>query len=403
MASRGSSWRIHDHRDPDEADRCSDEIEAIRLESIDHSTPRQRPGHEDAAVRSQDPPEVRIGLQRCDEPVRSERHDAGTDPRDTAMFTHALPDQPRAADLGNCGDSEQHDRSKNRHRLTIGVRSQLGRRYRPSTRRDRCAQLLRSVAAGRRARMAPRYSDPVTDPVAAIESSFAQLPEPMRHALKCALDAARAGSLAIGAVVSDNGRAIARGRNRLHETDAGDDPIAGTSLAHAEINALAKLRFRAHEDDDLELHTTLQPCLQCLGAIRLAPVRRVIVLAPDPLWIGVEKIRDATPFVASNWPRIRTLESSQWSVLALLSPTRHALSHPRLAALWRDALPTTSALARAVDLSVLGSGTVASRVADVWNDLTGCVDEVERLAELARRHQQDRNDDHSPATRQLDS
>ena len=228
----------------------------------------------------------------------------------------------------------------------------------------------------------------MTDSVAAVESSFAKLPEPMRHAVGCALDSANPGSLAIGAVVADNGRVIATGRNRLHETDAGVDPIAGTSLAHAEINALAKLRFRAHEDDDLELYTTLQPCLQCLGAIRLAPVRRVTVLAPDPLWIGVEKIRDATPFVAASWPQIRTLESSEWSVLALLSPTRHALAHPRLGGPWRDALPRTSALATEVDLSALGNGTVAFRLAVVWDDLTACVDEVESLAELARRYQQ---------------
>ena len=158
----------------------------------------------------------------------------------------------------------------------------------------------------------------MAESVAAVESSFAQLPPPMRHAVGLALDSASAGSLAIGAVVADHGRVIATGRNRLLEADAGDDPIAGTSLAHAEINALAKLRFRAHEDDDLELYTTLQPCLQCLGAIRLAPVRRVTVLAPDPLWVGIEKIRDATPFVAASWPQIRTLASSEWSVLALL-------------------------------------------------------------------------------------
>ncbi len=222
---------------------------------------------------------------------------------------------------------------------------------------------------------------------ATIEASFTQLPEPMRHAIDLALAAASAGSLAIGAVVADNGRVIATGRNRLFESDAGDDPIAGTSLAHAEINALAKLRFRAHEHDDLELYTTLQPCLQCLGAIRLAPVRRVTVLAPDPLWIGVEEIRSATPFFAASWPQIKTLASSEWSVLALLSPTRHALAHPRLAGPWRDTLPDTSELAADIDLSGLGGGPVTSRVAHVWNDLTACVPEVERLAVRVRRHQ----------------
>ena len=162
----------------------------------------------------------------------------------------------------------------------------------------------------------------MSESVAAIESSYARLPTPMQRAVDLAFEAADAGSLGIGAVVADGDRVVATGRNRLHETDAGEDSIAGTSVAHAEVNALAKLRFRAHEDDDLALHTTLQPCLQCLGAIRLSPVRSVTVLAPDPLWIGVEKIRDVTPFIAARWSQIQTLPSTEWSVLALLAPTR---------------------------------------------------------------------------------
>ena len=48
----------------------------------------------------------------------------------------------------------------------------------------------------------------------------------------------------------------------------------GLVLAHAELDALAKLRWGS-PSDGLELWTTLQPCLQCLGAVRLSPVRKV--------------------------------------------------------------------------------------------------------------------------------
>ncbi len=207
----------------------------------------------------------------------------------------------------------------------------------------------------------------------------------MQRAIDGALDAVRAGSLGIGAVVArPDGSIVANGRNRLHETEPGDDLIAGSSLAHAEINALGKLRFRAHEDDDLELYTTLQPCLQCLGAIRLSPVRAVYILAPDPLWIGVEQLRRVTAHVGLRWPAIQTQPATEWSVLALISPTRHALNHPVIGGPWRRELPDTSALAASIDLATLGADAVAPAVSALWDDLTSCVDEVERLAERAR-------------------
>ena len=145
---------------------------------------------------------------------------------------------------------------------------------------------------------------------ATIESSFRALPEPMQQAATLAFQAAERGSLAIGATVACEGDVIATGRNRLHEEDSGEDHIAGTSLAHAELNALAKLQYHAHESDVLELDTTLQPCLQCLGAIHLAPIARVFVLAPDPLWTGLATIRDATPFIAARWRRVDSPRAS---------------------------------------------------------------------------------------------
>jgi tRNA(adenine34) deaminase len=73
-------------------------------------------------------------------------------------------------------------------------------------------------------------------------------------------------SLGIGAVVTRHGEAFTTGRNRVAERDPGDDVLAGTSPAHAELNALAKVPWGTRSDG-LELWTTLQPCLQCLGAI----------------------------------------------------------------------------------------------------------------------------------------
>ena len=76
--------------------------------------------------------------------------------------------------------------------------------------------------------------------------------EPMRLAFELAWQSVCAGSLGIGAVVTRADLSIVTtGRNRLFETDPGDDHLAGTSLAHAELNALAKLRWGGHQNEHL--------------------------------------------------------------------------------------------------------------------------------------------------------
>jgi tRNA(Arg) A34 adenosine deaminase TadA len=61
----------------------------------------------------------------------------------------------------------------------------------------------------------------------------------MERAVELAWESFRAGSLAVGAVLTRQGETVATGRNRLAEQDPGDDVLAGTSLAHAEMNVLA--------------------------------------------------------------------------------------------------------------------------------------------------------------------
>ncbi|HMK10115.1 MAG TPA: hypothetical protein VK461_00890, partial [Acidimicrobiales bacterium] len=69
------------------------------------------------------------------------------------------------------------------------------------------------------------------------------LEPPMHRAVELAWESFCAGSLGIGAVITLDGEIAATGRNRLAESDPGADVLAGTSLAHAEMNALAKLRW----------------------------------------------------------------------------------------------------------------------------------------------------------------
>jgi tRNA(Arg) A34 adenosine deaminase TadA len=215
---------------------------------------------------------------------------------------------------------------------------------------------------------------------------MADLDAPMRQAMELAWTAFSVGSLAIGAVITSGETTVSTGRNRLAESDPGDDVLAGTSMAHAELNALAKLRFGAFGEEPLVLWTTLQPCVQCLGAIRMSPVTHVHVLAPDPLFRGVERMRSLTPFIAHNWAPIVERQADEWSVLSVVLQL-HALifwNSPALA-LWNDPLPQCTLLARRLlsnntlmDLAA-SKASLDAAVAATWSQLGSLVDEVQAL------------------------
>ena len=111
------------------------------------------------------------------------------------------------------------------------------------------------------------------------------LDEAWREAFRQGWDAVRGGNIGVGAVAATaDGEIVHASRNRVNETDGPHGEIFGSSLAHAEMNVLARLGFRKHQN--LVLTTTLQPCLQCAGAIRLAGIGTVRFAGHDVYWDG---------------------------------------------------------------------------------------------------------------------
>jgi tRNA(Arg) A34 adenosine deaminase TadA len=210
------------------------------------------------------------------------------------------------------------------------------------------------------------------------------LPPPMHRAMDLAWESFRAGSLGIGAVITRNGETCATGRNRLAESDPGEDVLAGTSLAHAELNALAKLRWGS-PPDGFELWTSLQPCLQCLGAVRLSPVRKVHSLAPDPLFRGVEGARHLNEFIGRQWPEIVELPVDEWAALSLLFQTHVTTFWQVSIDGWNQALPSVAALATTLVasgelLELAAAGAEVDHVAaTLWSRLSECVPDVAAL------------------------
>lgn len=212
------------------------------------------------------------------------------------------------------------------------------------------------------------------------------LPRPMAQAMQLGWDSFRAGSLGIGAVVTLGEQVVATGRNRLNEHDAGDDVLAGTSLAHAEMNALAKLRWHQHRGAELHLWTTLEPCLQCLGAIRLSEVTHVHVLAPDPIFRRIEEVQHLSAFLSSRWPSIEHRPVDEWAAFALLLQTHVGVFWGAPAPGWSEALPATAALAAELVASgellelAAEAGPVEPVAAQLWDRLGLVLPEVAALA-----------------------
>ena len=106
--------------------------------------------------------------------------------------------------------------------------------------------------------------------------------DPMGLALAKAREAAEAGEVPVGAVLVQDGKVVATGRNRPR---AAHDPTA-----HAEIEAI-RAAARALGDERLpecDLYVTLEPCTMCAAAISFARIRRLYFGAADPKGGAVE-------------------------------------------------------------------------------------------------------------------
>lgn len=109
-----------------------------------------------------------------------------------------------------------------------------------------------------------------------------RLAPPWQACIEEAWAAYRAGSLPIGAAITDrSGRILARGRNRIFETDAEGHLLRGHRLAHAEMNALIALDWAGVHPHDCILYTTTEPCPLCAGAVRMMRLREVRYAARD--------------------------------------------------------------------------------------------------------------------------
>lgn len=121
-----------------------------------------------------------------------------------------------------------------------------------------------------------------------------------REAFQLAWEGFLAGSPPVGAVVvGPDGSVVARGRSRRAEAGGPPNQLAGSRLAHAEVNALAQLPVDLHAG--LRLLVTLEPCVLCAAAVATAHVPQVSFAGEDPMWRFVGDLRDFHPVLTQRW------------------------------------------------------------------------------------------------------
>jgi tRNA(adenine34) deaminase len=137
---------------------------------------------------------------------------------------------------------------------------------------------------------------------------------PWQACLEETWDAYCADTVPVGAVVTDGlGNILARGRNHIYEPHGSNRYLSGTTLAHAEINALIQLERHAPNHFQVNgalidphaclLYTSTEPCPLCMGAFYMSGLRELHFASRDP-FAGSINLLGKTPYLSRKTIRI---------------------------------------------------------------------------------------------------
>jgi tRNA(adenine34) deaminase len=123
----------------------------------------------------------------------------------------------------------------------------------------------------------------------------------MRLALEEAKIALNKGDYPVGAVLVIDREVVAKKRNRLHNDK--------DWVSHAELLLITEnsklIREKIKSGSKVELFTTLEPCLMCLGASVSNRISRIVFSCPDPHGGSTHlNPKQLTDWYARKWPKI---------------------------------------------------------------------------------------------------
>ena len=129
---------------------------------------------------------------------------------------------------------------------------------------------------------------------------WSNLEKPWQLAFNMAWEAYKSGTVPIGAViVNTKGDVVSTGRNRILDKE-GSAPLAGTNMAHAEIDAMFGLNEREHPDiRKYILYTTMEPCPMCFGTMVMMNIRNICYAARDG-FAGATLLNDKLDYIKNE-------------------------------------------------------------------------------------------------------
>jgi tRNA(Arg) A34 adenosine deaminase TadA len=205
--------------------------------------------------------------------------------------------------------------------------------------------------------------------------AWRELEPAWRAAFELAWEAFAAGTIPVGAVVTDaDGTVLACGRNRITESSAPEGQIFGSRVAHAEINALVQLDM-SRRYFDCTLWTTLEPCAQCIGAAWLSTIGRVAFAATD-VYGGASKLIERQIEAADSARNFHMeVDGPLGGPLGVFSELLHirffadrAGDHP-VAQTFRERRPHLVALDRRLRLEEQATDQLGKVLASIWDEL----------------------------------
>jgi len=123
----------------------------------------------------------------------------------------------------------------------------------------------------------------------------------MRLALSEAQASYNRGEIAIGAVLVIDDEVIGKGGN--NQTSGGNWTDHAESILIEQYKS--DIKKASQSSLEIELFSTLEPCLRCFGASVHTRINRIVYGSPDPA-AGATNIQPPTHWYAKKWPQIKS-------------------------------------------------------------------------------------------------
>jgi len=167
-----------------------------------------------------------------------------------------------------------------------------------------------------------------------------KLDKPWQEAISLAWDSYKKGTIPIGCVIiNKEGQIISKGQNQIFDL-LGDSPLAGTNMAHAEMNALIGLKESEHPNiRSYILYTTMEPCHMCFGTAVMMNIRNIHYAADDG-FAGATSLNEKLDYIKRKSVNIVKIgEELEAFQLILQSAYEYKRKHPRIENIlsrWRE-------------------------------------------------------------------